>query len=54
MSTAAGLLLGAFLILLSLTYLGVHIPALVLGVFALLAGVMVIIAGVPVRVSPPN
>lgn len=50
--TLGNLALGVFLILLALKYLGVDLPALVLGISALLAGILVIFAGSVVVVGP--
>lgn len=47
MGTAAAILTGIFIILISLGYLGVAMPGIVLGIVGLLAGVLIIASGLP-------
>ena len=47
MSTAAGVCTGIFVILLALTFLGLAVPNLVLGIVGLLSGILILAAGLP-------
>ena len=51
MGTAAGVCTGIFILLLALTFLGLAVPNLVLGIVGLLSGILILAAGIPWKVS---